>query len=60
MANPMEQFKVETVQPLHAVGYDVSFTNSSMWMLVALAMISIFLFVGTARPQLVPGRNASV
>ena len=56
MANPMEQFKVETVQPLHAVGYDVSFTNSSMWMLVALAMISIFLFVGTARPQLVPGR----
>ena len=56
MANPMEQFKVETLQPLHVAGYDVSFTNSSAWMLVALAMISIFLFVGTARPQLVPGR----
>jgi len=56
MANPMEQFKVETLHPMQVAGYDVSFTNSSAWMLVALAVISIFLFVGTARPQLVPGR----
>lgn len=56
MANPMEQFAVKTIKPLEVAGYDVSFTNSSLWMLFALVAISAFLFIGTARPQLVPGR----
>ena len=56
MANPMEQFAVKTIKPLEIAGYDVSFTNSSLWMLIALVAISAFLFIGTARPQLVPGR----
>ena len=56
MANPMEQFSVETLLPLSVAGYDVSFTNSSLWMVIALAAVSVFLFIGTARPQLVPGR----
>jgi F-type H+-transporting ATPase subunit a len=56
MAGPMEQFQVKTIAPLEVAGYDVSFTNSALWMLLALAAVSIFLFVGTARPQLVPGR----
>ncbi len=56
MANPMEQFAVKTIKPLEVAGYDVSFTNSSLWMLIALVAVSAFLFIGTARPQLVPGR----
>ena len=56
MASPMEQFAIKVYKPITAGGYDVSFTNSSLWMLIALAAVSIFLFVGTARPQLVPGR----
>jgi F-type H+-transporting ATPase subunit a len=56
VANPMEQFAVKTIKPLEVAGYDVSFTNSSLWMLIALVAISAFLFIGTARPQLVPGR----
>ncbi|MFC4295654.1 F0F1 ATP synthase subunit A [Novosphingobium tardum] len=56
MSNPMHQFEVVTYKPLSLGGYDVSFTNSSLWMLIALAAVSIFLFVGTARPQVVPGR----
>ena len=56
MANPMEQFAVKTIKPLEVAGYDVSFTNSSLWMLIALVAISAFLFIGTARPQMVPGR----
>jgi F-type H+-transporting ATPase subunit a len=54
--NPMEQFAVHTMYPIAAMGYDLSFTNSSLWMAIALGFVSIFLFVGTARPQLVPGR----
>jgi F-type H+-transporting ATPase subunit a len=56
MANPMEQFTVETIKPLDVAGYNVSFTNSSLWMCIALAAVSVFLYVGTSRPQIVPGR----
>lgn len=56
MANPMEQFAIVTLKPLALGAYDVSFTNSSLWMLIALVGVAGFLFVGTARPQLVPGR----
>jgi F-type H+-transporting ATPase subunit a len=52
----MEQFEVVKLKPLAAAGYDLSFTNSSLWMGIALAVVAIFLFVGTARPQVIPGR----
>ena len=56
-SNPMEQFKIERIgTPLIVGDYDLSFTNSSLWMLIALSMIAAFLFIGTAKPQLVPGR----
>jgi len=56
MASPMEQFEIKVLHPINAGGYDLSFTNSSLWMAIALAGIAAFLFIGTARPQLVPGR----
>ncbi len=56
MANPMEQFEIHRMgPPLTAMGHDVSFTNSSLWMLIAMVGIAAFLFIGTAKPQLVPG-----
>jgi len=56
MANPMEQFEIKNIIPIQYGEYDLSFTNSSLWMTLALVTVSIFLFVGTAKPQLVPGR----
>jgi F-type H+-transporting ATPase subunit a len=56
MSNPMDQFKIKTIEPITAGGFDLSFTNSSLWMLIALGAVAIFLFVGTARPQMIPGR----
>jgi F-type H+-transporting ATPase subunit a len=53
---PMEQFEIKVLHPIAAGGYDLSFTNSSLWMAIALGFVAIFLFVGTARPQLVPTR----
>ena len=57
MAGPMEQFALKTLHPINAAGYDVSFTNSSLWMAIAVTAIAAFLFIGTARPRLVPGRT---
>ncbi len=56
MANPMDQFKIEPIVPINVGGVDASFTNSSLWMLIAMLAVAAFLFIGTARPQLVPGR----
>ena len=53
--DPMHQFTVEPLAPLHVGGYDISFTNSAAWMLVALAIIFGFMAMGMKR-QLVPGR----
>lgn len=56
MAGPMEQFEIQRLVPLSVAGQDVSFTNSALWMIVALVLVSAFLFIGTSRPQLVPSR----
>ncbi len=53
--DPMHQFTVEPLVPLNIGGVDVSFTNSSAWMLVTLAIIFTFMAMGMKR-QLVPGR----
>jgi F-type H+-transporting ATPase subunit a len=56
VANPMEQFKIEPIAPFAIGGTDLAFTNSSLWMLIALISVSAFLFIGTAKPALIPGR----
>ncbi len=53
--DPMHQFTVEPLVPLHIGPYDVSFTTSSLWLLVALAVIFGFMALGMKR-ELVPGR----
>ncbi len=58
--NPMEQFRVEPLIPLHIAGYDVSFTNQALVMCVVVAAITIFMFVATSRRLLVPSRTQSL
>jgi len=53
--DPMHQFTVEPLVPLHIGNYDISFTTSSLWMLIALALIIGFMALGMKR-ELVPGR----
>jgi F-type H+-transporting ATPase subunit a len=53
--DPMHQFTVEPLVPLHVGPYDISFTTSSLWLLIALVVIYGFMALGMKR-QLVPGR----
>ena len=57
--DPIHQFNIE---PLFTIGHignqTIAFTNSSLYMFIAVAVISI-LMIGTGR-QLVPGRMQSV
>jgi F-type H+-transporting ATPase subunit a len=55
--DPMEQFMVEPVLGRHLslFGYDVSFTNSALFMVVVFVLLAVFMSGGLKR-QLVPGR----
>ena len=53
--DPMHQFTVEPIAELNVAGYDLSFTTSSLWLLIALALVWLFMWGGMKR-QMVPGR----
>jgi F-type H+-transporting ATPase subunit a len=63
MANPLDpikQFEIHAMKELKIGNYDISFTNSSFMMLVAVVLICLFMFLGTSKKSLVPGRMQSV
>ena len=54
--DPMHQFTVDHIGPkLEIGGFDISFTNSALWMVIALGLLLLFMYGGMKR-QLVPGR----
>jgi F-type H+-transporting ATPase subunit a len=58
--NPLEQFTVRTILPLHLFGYDVSFTNQSLFMVLVVAATSLFLILTVKPNRLVPTRGQSM
>lgn len=58
--HPLEQFKIEPLIPLHIGGFDVSYTNSALFMTVAVILITALLVLGTRKGALVPGRWQSI
>jgi F-type H+-transporting ATPase subunit a len=57
---PLEQFTIERIVPLHIGKLDVSYTNSALLMTIAVVLISALVFLSTRRAALVPGRWQSV
>lgn len=57
---PLSQFEIRTLAPIRLGELDLSFTNSSLMMTIALVLISAFLILGTRRAALVPGRWQSM
>ena len=59
MENPLNQFAIKTLIPIHVGNYNISFTNSSLFLLLTFLVIVLLFFVGTARNAVVPGRLQS-
>lgn len=57
---PLDQFTIKPLVQIDIGGADLSFTNSSLAMLVTVASVSLFLVVGMSRGRLVPGRWQSM
>ena len=58
--SPIEQFQIKEFVPLKLFGFNAAFTNSSMYMLIALGLITAFLVLAMRSRSLVPGRTQSV
>jgi F-type H+-transporting ATPase subunit a len=44
--NPIEQFSVTSIVPIHIGSLDFSFTNSALYMLIAVAIVSALMLIG--------------
>ena len=56
-SNPMQQFSVHKIGPeIKIAGIDLSFTNASLFMVVSVALILLFLFLGTKERKIIPDK----
>ena len=58
--NPMHQFTIQPLVPLHLGGVDVSFTNQSLLMVIVVLAASLFLTLAVKPGRLVPTRGQSM
>ncbi len=58
--HPMEQFQIRPLAQLEIGGYDVSFSNSALWMLITAVLVTAFMLLATSKRALVPGRWQSM
>lgn len=60
MSNPMEQFVIKPIIPIKAGEVDISFTNSSLFMLLAVAAATLLFLLCLRRRTVVPGLAQSL
>ncbi len=60
MANPIHQFEIQPLVPFTIGGVDLSFTNSALWMTVAVVGSLTLLTLAMAKKSIVPTRGQLV
>jgi len=60
MPDPIHQFELHAIVPIKIFGWDVSFTNSSLFMLASVILITAFFMLSMRSRALVPGRLQSM
>jgi F-type H+-transporting ATPase subunit a len=58
--DPISQFQIKNIVPIEIGGLDLSFTNSSLFMVATVGVAAGFLFLTTANRGLVPSRLQSI
>lgn len=54
--NPLEQFTIKELAKFSIYDYNLSFTNSSLFMLIALASVTLYFMAALYRKKLIPGK----
>lgn len=58
--SPLAQFTIERLVPIQVGGVDVSFTNSALWMVIAITLVTLLMTLAMSRRALVPSRWQSI
>ena len=58
--SPLHQFEIQPIVPLEVGGLDVSYTNSALWMTLAIVVATVVLTIGMRGRAMVPGRMQSI
>ena len=58
--SPLSQFEISTIVPIDLGGVDASFTNASLFMVIAIVAVTVFLVGGMSRRAVMPGRWQSM
>lgn len=56
MLDPLHQFQIHKILPISIKGWDISYTNSSLWMTIGLGIVWLFFYLATKNEQLIPTR----
>lgn len=59
MADPIHQFTIQELKSFSIGGIDLSFTNSSLWMMIGVIASVLFLNIAIRKKAMVPGRMQS-
>lgn len=61
MADPISQFEIKKLVTLgHIGGHEIAFTNSALYMFLAVAGTALLMIGATRRREIVPGRAQSI
>ena len=60
MHSPMEQFEIKRLREFHIGSLDASYTNSALWMTIAVVLATLLFVYGMRQRALVPGRLQAV
>ena len=56
MADPLHQFQINKIVPIEIAGYDLSFTNSALWMALAVLATTFIMVSSMRKKAMIPGR----
>jgi len=56
MIDPLHQFQIHRLIPLSLGGWDLSYTNSALWMTLGLSTVCLFFYASLKHEALVPNR----
>jgi F-type H+-transporting ATPase subunit a len=60
LASPLEQFVIKPIIPLHIGNTDISFSQSALWMGIAVILATLLMTLSMRSKALVPGRWQNV
>lgn len=60
MASPLEQFTIKPIIPIHIGGYDISFTNSALFMVITVSAIVLLFGLCLRKRTVIPSVSQSI